>query len=153
MVQSVAKELINVISVVPRLREHRSLTAFVQGTKDKSSSSSGKEKTTSSSSGKGAKLPGGPSSTSSSSHTSKSTPVTASTPLSSNKSIPSFYEVCNWHFLVAYNRITPLFDNTSMNYRVSLSGVTALIKRWLFLNAITRVFSLLGLPSPLVSTT
>jgi hypothetical protein len=88
MVQLVAKELILVISVVPRLREQRGATLGFLKEKSSSSASAGKDKTTSSSSshsrGKNspAKVPASGS----------STPQTISTPSSTN-SLPSFFEV------------------------------------------------------------
>jgi hypothetical protein len=98
MVQLVAKELILVISVVPRLREQRGATLGFLKEKSSSSASVGKDKTTSSSSshshGKNspAKVPTSGSSTPSSRSVGKSTPQTISTPSSTN-SLPSFFEV------------------------------------------------------------
>jgi hypothetical protein len=98
MVQLVAKELILVISVVPRLREQRGATLGFSKEKSSSSASAGKDKTTSSSSshsrGKNspAKVLASGSSTPSSRSVGKSTPQTISTPSSTN-SLPSFFEV------------------------------------------------------------
>jgi hypothetical protein len=98
MVQLVAKEIILVISVVPRLRKQRGATLGFLKEKSSSSTSAGKEKTTSSSSshsrGKNslAKVPASGSSTPSSRSVGKSTPQTISTPSSTN-SLPSFFEV------------------------------------------------------------
>ncbi len=98
MVQLVAKELILIISVVPRLREQRGATLGFLKEKSSSSASAGKDKTTSSSSshsrGKNsqAKVPASGSSTPSSRSVGKSTPQTISTPSSTN-SLPSFFEV------------------------------------------------------------
>ena len=93
MICKVARDLITVITVIPRLQEDKpsTLAVFVQERNDKSLSIV-KEKP-SSSSGIRNKKPMATSSSMSLSRTSKSTTITNSTHSSSNKTRPSFYEV------------------------------------------------------------